>query len=256
MTFTVEKFEFFLVILARITAFIYTAPFFSVNSVPQRVKVGFSAVLSYLIFTILPYEPLQAEGNLDYLFLVAWNVIAGLIMGLFANISNYILSFAGQVIDMQIGFSMAMEFDPSTRMTSSLSANIYNNAVMLVMLVSRLHYLILEAICDSYQVIPIQGVILNPLIFRLMLEYIVDFCVIGFRIALPVFAAILIANTILAILAKVAPQMNMFVIGMQLKVLIGLAVLALMTLRLDAVSDAIFNEMFRMMKEAVRFLHG
>lgn len=255
MTFTVEQFEFYLMILARISAFVYAAPFFSIGSVPQRVKIGLSAALSYLVFTLLPYEPLTYSGNLGFLIMAAMNAIAGVVMGMFANISTHILSFSGQVIDMQIGFSMATEYDPSTKSTVSITSNIYNYAVMLILLVTRLHYYIIEAIMDSFQIIPIANVTLRPEIYKLMLQFVIDFCIIGFRIALPVFAAILIVNTVLAILAKVAPQMNMFVIGMQLKVLIGLAVLAIMTLRLDAVSDAIFDEMFKMMKGTIPYLH-
>ena len=138
MTFTVEQFEFFLMIMARISAFIYTAPFFSIGSVPQRVKIGLSAVLSYLVFTLLSYQPLQYEGAIGFLMMVATNTIAGLVMGFFANICTYILSFTGQVVDMQIGFSMATEYDPTTRMTVSLTSNIFNYAVMLILLVTRL----------------------------------------------------------------------------------------------------------------------
>ena len=255
MTFTVEQFEFFLMIMARISAFIYTAPFFSIGSVPQRVKIGLSAVLSYLVFTLLSYQPLQYEGAIGFLMMVATNTIAGLVMCFFANICTYILSFTGQVVDMQIGFSMATEYDPTTRMTVSLTSNIFNYAVMLILLVTRLNYYIISALTDSFQVIPLDGAVLRPEIYKLALQFIIDFCFIGFRIALPVFAAILIVNTVLAILAKVAPQMNMFVIGIQLKVLIGLAVLAVVTLRLDAISDAIFDEMYKMLKSTIPYLH-
>lgn len=56
MTFTLEQFEFYLVILARISAFVYAAPFFSMSTVPQRIKIGLSAVLAYLVFTISAYQ--------------------------------------------------------------------------------------------------------------------------------------------------------------------------------------------------------
>ena len=255
MTFTLEQFEFYLVILARISAFVYAAPFFSMNTVPQRIKIGLSAVLAYLVFTISTYQPLVYSGSLGYLFLVAENVLVGVVLGLFSNICTFILSFAGQIMDMQIGFSMATEYDPATKSTVSLTSNIYNYAVLLVMLVSRLHYYIVDAIVDSFELIPLDGVSLNTEIYKLMVQSIVDFCVVGFRIALPVFAAIMIANTVLAILAKVAPQMNMFVIGIQLKVLIGLAVLVVITGQLDSIADFIFDQMFDMLKKASVYLH-
>ena len=249
MTFTLEQFEFYLVILARISAFVYAAPFFSMSTVPQRIKIGLSAVLAYLVFTISAYQPL------GYLILVAENVIAGVVLGLFANICTFILSFAGQIMDMQIGFSMATEFDPATRNTVSLTSNIYNYAVLLIMFVSRLHYYIIEAIVDSFELIPVGGVVLNTEIYKLMLQFVTDFCVIGFRIALPVFAALMIVNAVLAILAKVAPQMNMFVIGIQLKVLIGLVVLVVITAQLDSIADFIFDQMLDMLKKASTYLH-
>lgn len=254
MTFTIEQFEFFLMILVRITTFIYTAPFFSMNSVPQRVKVGLSAALAYLVFTMLPYEPLAYTGSLGFAFIMVKEAVAGLVMGMFANICLHIISFSGQIIDMEIGFSMATEYDPTTRTTVSLTSNLFNYAVMLIMLVTRLHYYILSALIDSFQVIPVGGAVLNPQIYKLMLSFIVDFCVIGFRIALPVFAALMIVNTVLAILVKVAPQMNMFVIGMQLKVLIGLLVLAVMVLQLDSISDFIFDKMMDMLRSAIQYL--
>ena len=137
----------------------------------------------------------------------------------------------------------------------SLTSNIYNYAVLLIMFVSRLHYYIIEAIVDSFELIPVGGVVLNTEIYKLMLQFVTDFCVIGFRIALPVFAALMIVNAVLAILAKVAPQMNMFVIGIQLKVLIGLVVLVVITAQLDSIADFIFDQMLDMLKKASTYLH-
>lgn len=252
---SIGQIEFFLAILVRITTFVYTAPFFSIGSVPQRVKVGLSILIAYIVFTAQVYEPLTYIGSLGYALLIAKEAIAGLVMGLFANIANYILSFSGQMMDMEIGFSMANEYDPATRTTVSISSNLLNYAVILVMLVSRLHFYIIDALVDSFQLIPVGGVKLNPDIYQLMLRYILDFCIIGFRIALPVFATLMIVNTVLAILVRVAPQMNMFVIGMQLKVFIGLAVMFVIILNLDSISDFIFSEMMSMLKSVVEYLH-
>ena len=88
-----------------------------------------------------------------------------------------------------------------------------------------------------------------------MLKFITDYFIIGFRIVLPVFAAILVVNTILAILAKIAPQMNMFVIGMQLKIFVGLFVMILIIEMVPSVADFIFNEMLTLLKSSLEFLH-
>ena len=79
---------------------------------------------------------------------------------------------------------------------------------------------------------------------------------IGFRIVLPIFASMLVVNSILAILAKVAPQMSMFVIGLQLKVFVGLVVLVLMVMMITGVTDLIFREMISMIRDTLPYLGG
>ena len=86
-----------------------------------------------------------------------------------------------------------------------------------------------------------------------MLKFMYDYVVIGFRICLPVFIVILLLNVILGILAKVSPHLNMFSVGMQIKILVGLAVIFLTSSMLPGAADFIFTEMKRMM---VAFVEG
>ena len=91
---------------------------------------------------------------------------------------------------------------------------------------------------------------------EVMKRFVVDYFVLGFRIVVPIFASLLVVNTILAILARVAPQMNMFVIGLQLKVFVGLVVLVLMFMLITGVADLIFQEMMSILRETIPYLGG
>ncbi len=253
MTFTLHDFEVFLLILVRITAFIYVAPFFSLRNVPQKVKVGFSLFFTLLLFQSVPGQ-FQYNGVIDYAALVISELMVGLIIGFFTNISYYILSFAGNVIDMEIGFSMVNQFDPLSNIQTTITSNYYTYVVMLMMLVTNLHHYIILAVVDTFKVIPLGGAVFSPNLYLLMINFIKEYFIIGFRIVLPVFAAMLIVNSILAILAKIAPQMNMFVIGLQLKVLVGLVILFLLAGFTSTVSGFIFEEMITMMKSAIEAL--
>lgn len=250
---TLKQLEFFFVILVRSGGFIFTAPFFNIRNVPRILKTGFMMALSIVLFSALPYEPLQYTGVIGFAMIVAEEMLAGLILGFFANICYQILAFAGQMMDMEIGFSMVNEFDPITSSQVTVTSNMYSYAVMLMLMVTYMHHYLLKAFIDSYAVVPIGGVNISPQIYTVMLKFIGDYFVIGFRIILPIFAAMLVVNTILAILAKVAPQMNMFVVGIQLKVLVGLVVLLVMIEMLPAVSDFIFDEMMEVLREAIMF---
>lgn len=252
--FTIDNFDIFLLILVRITAFIYVAPFFNLRDVPQKVKVGFSLFFSIILFQVVPAETIQYQTTFGYACLVINEALLGVIIGFFTNIGYYILSFSGQMMDMEIGFSMVNEFNPVSNIQTTITSNYYSYLVLLVMLLTNLHHYIIIALADTFKVIPIGKVIIKPEIYLLMVNFIKDYFIIGFRIVLPTFAATLLLNSILAILAKIAPQMNMFVIGLQLKVLVGLSVLFLITGLIPYVSELIFNEMFDMMKSAINAL--
>ena len=252
--FTLQQLEFFLIILVRISGFVFTAPFFSLKNSPRTTKIGLTLLLSLILFNITPYEPLEYMGVVGYAVVAAENLVAGLLLGFLANVSYQIISLAGHMIDMEIGFSMVNEFDPVTSSQVTVSGTFYEYSVMLILMITYLHHYLIDALIDSFTVVPVGGVVINPLIYNVGLRYIVDFFVIAFRIVLPVFAALLIVNAILAIMAKVAPQMNMFVIGMQLKVLVGFAVMLVVVQLIPTVGEMIFDEMFELMRMAVSYL--
>ena len=253
MMFTLEMLEFFLIILIRISGFVYTAPFFSLKNTPRMLKTGFSVGLAIIIFMTVPYEPLQYSGVVGYAILIVEEALAGIILGFLANVCYQVLGFAGQLIDTEIGLSMVNEFDPVTSSQVTISGTFYEYGVMLILMVTYMHHYLLEALVDSFKLIPVGGLTINPLIYNVAVKYILDYFVLAFRIVLPVFAAMLIVNTILAIMAKVAPQMNMFVIGIQLKVLVGLAVMLIVIELLPGVAGFLSDEMMELMRLAVSY---
>ena len=253
-TFTVENLEFYLLVLARISAFIFSAPVFSQKNIPRRIKVLFSVVLAFVVFTSLDYKEVEYNGVIDFGILIVTEVVAGLILGFVANICVMILTFAGNLVDMEIGFSMAQEMNNVNNVTSTITGNYYTYMVMLVMLVSDMHLYILKAIVDSFNIIELGKVSIGMDIYVVLLKFLVEYFIIAFRIILPIFTAMLITNTVLGILAKAAPQMNMFVVGMQLKVVIGLAVLFFTASTIGNVTNFIFEEMKVMMKSAIVYL--
>ena len=254
MTFTVEHLELILAIAMRIAGFVLAAPFYGIGNVPQRVKILLTFAVTIITYFVLPQEPLQYNGVIGYAALIISEAIAGLILGLFANLAMYILSFAGQIADMEIGFSMVTTMDPSNQMQVTVTSNILTYAVTLIMVVSNLHLYILRAVIDSFLLIPVGSVKLSPGLYQGYLGFLLNYMVIAFRIILPVFAALLVVNAILAILAKAAPQLNMFVVGFQLKIFVGLSVLTLMMLFLPSISELIFDEMMTMIKTAAAYL--
>ena len=246
--FTLKDFEYFFLILVRISTFIVVAPYFSMSHVPRKVKTGLALAIAVLLWFVIPRETLEYATVIDYAIIVMKEAIVGLLIGFSASICNYIILFAGRIIDMDMGFAMVNIFDPVTKDQVSVSGNLYNYLIMLCLLCSGMHTYILRALIDSYELIPINKAVFNVNgIYQGMLEFLGDYVVIGFRICLPIFMALMVLNVVLGVLAKVAPQMNMFVVGMQLKILAGLVVMFVTVYLLPSISNFILNETKKML---------
>lgn len=248
--------EHFLLILVRIASFLVTAPIFSMASTtPRTVKIGFAAALSFLVFSMVPSEEIVYENMWQYMTVIIEEVAVGVIIGFMANICLNILHFAGKIIDTEIGFAMVTQFDPTTRDQVTITGTLYTYFVMLLMLVTNMYQYVVRAVIDSYELVPVGGVEFHASrMLNLILQYVTDCFVIGFRIVLPFFTVALLLNVILGILAKIAPQMNMFVIGMQLKVLVGLVVMVMTAALLPSVANFILNEIKTMVVAAIQAL--
>ena len=238
-----DQFEIFILILMRMASFVYTAPFFNTSGTPQKTKVGFSVFLSILVYSLQGSDvSVSYNGVIGYAALVLEEVAVGLLLGAVTSFCTQIILFSGKIIDMDTGISMAQIYDPTTRMQVGIMGNFYYYMLMLLLILSGMHRFLIEAIVETYNVIPIGGVKFGAGLYTTVIQFMSDYFVIGFRIALPVFATMLLLNCILAILARIAPQMNMFVVGMQLKIFVGIFVIFFTISMLPAVSNIIFEE--------------
>lgn len=244
--------EVFLLILVRIASFVYTAPFFNMTGIPQRTKIGLAFFISVIIFTIIPDRTLVYTGVLDYAILIVKESVVGLLLGFVATVCVQTITFAGHVIDVNIGLSMANTFDPTLKEQVSVSGTLYYYGVFLLMMISGLYQFLISAIVETYTIIPIGSVTINTTLYNSFIELISDYFILGFRIALPIFVSLMLLNAILGILAKVASQLNMFAVGIQMKLLLGLAVMFITISLMPSISTAVLN----MIKTAVKSIAG
>lgn len=253
--FTYSDLQHFLLILMRVASFVFVAPFFNGNNqTPRRVKAGFSVMLAILLFGMVEKQELTFDTEIEYAIIVMKETICGLLIGLGAHLCTAVAVLAGYIVDIETGMSMAQVFDVNTRQQVSISSGIYNYSFLLIMVISGVYKYLLGALVDSFTLIPIGAQVFHTeKLVGQIIAFMGQYMSIGFRVALPIFCCILILNSVLGILAKVAPQMNMFAVGMQLKVLTGLSLLYISTFTLPKISEFIFTEMRRMI---VGFVEG
>ena len=248
-SFSIYDLEYFLLILARVSCFVFICPFFSMQNTPRRVRTALSIFISMLLYqAVTPAEAVVTGSVIEYAIVVIKESIAGLLIGFSVNICATVFNFAGGIADMETGLRMVTLMDPATREQLSITGGIYNYTFSMILIASGMYRYLLGALADTYELIPVNYVNFNMQgLYETILVFLADYIMIGFRIILPIFATMMLLNAILGVMAKVSPQMNMFAVGIQLKVLTGLTILFLTVGMMPAACDMVFNEMKKMM---------
>ncbi len=253
-TFTYADLEYFLLILVRISCFIFIAPFFGISNVPRRVKIGLSIFIAYLVFQATDHNEVVYNSLLGYAVIVMKEALTGFLIGWGAQLCTTITAFAGSIADMEIGISMVSLMDPTTREQATFSGVYYQYLFTLFLIITGMYRYLLQALIDTFTLIPVNGAVFKTeALLESVIMFLTDYITIGFRIILPIFCTMLLLNVILGVLAKVSPQLNMFAVGMQLKILVGLGIMFLTVRMLPGAADFVFTEMKRMI---VSFVEG
>lgn len=254
ITFTYADLEYFLLVLVRITCFIYVAPFFSMSNTPRTIRIGFSIFLSYLVYMGVDRNEVVYNTLLGYAVIVMKEALTGFLIGWGAQICTTVTSLAGSIADMEIGISMVSLMDPTTRQQATFTGVFYQYIFTLFLMITGMYQYLLRALIDSFTLVPVNGAVFrSESLVESVISFMGNYLVMGFRIILPIFCTMILLNCILGILAKVSPQLNMFAVGMQLKVLVGLGILFLTVRMLPSAADYIFEGMKTMI---VSFVEG
>ncbi|MBQ7359686.1 MAG: flagellar biosynthetic protein FliR [Lachnospiraceae bacterium] len=255
LSFSFYDLEYFLLVFVRISCFVFAAPFFSMNNTPAQVRVAISFFTSILLYsTLSPADAVVYDTVMEYAVIVAKEAITGFLLGFGCSICSAIVNFAGSIADMETGLSMTTLMDPATKSSISITGAYYQYVMMMLLIATGMYRYLLGALADSFVLIPVNGAVFaTDQLLSSMVNFMTQYLVIGFRICLPIFCTMLLLNAILGIMAKVSPQMNMFAVGIQLKVLVGLAILFFTVAMLPDATSMIFTEMKRM---TVSFVEG
>lgn len=254
-SFSLHDLEYFLLIFTRVTCFVFIAPFFGMNDTPARIRIGISFFVSMLLYQVLtPAPAVIFDTVMEYALIVIKEALTGFLVGFGANICMAVVNFAGAVADMETGLSMVTLLDPATRENTSITGVLYQYVFMLMLIASGMYRYLLGALADTFSLIPVNGAVFrSESLLNSMVQFMSDYIIIGFRIILPIFCTILLLNAVLGVMAKVSPQMNMFAIGIQIKILTGLTIIFLTVGMLPGAADFLYREMKKMM---VSFIGG
>ncbi len=211
--------------LARLSGIFSFNPIFSRNNVPTYVKAGMTFILAVVMTVGGGIEYTLPTGLFPFLFDLGKELLVGAVLGFFVNIMLQVFSLAGEVVDMQIGLSMARSYDP-TFGNAGLMTQLYSYWFMLYFFAVGGHLSYIELFSISYETIPIGFDNFNINVGYLLVQYFQTVLTLGLKLAMPVIAAAIVTEFCVGVMMKAVPTIHVFVINIQLKLLVGFVVLA------------------------------
>lgn len=209
----------------RVMALMYSGPVFSSMGIDGMVRVVLSAIVA-LSMTMV-YSGNQPPLTIDAGMLAVTalkEVMVGSLLGYTANLMMQAARFAGGLVDTEVGFQTALMFDPNAGVPT-LVGEIYALVMTMLLFAVNGHHFILEAVFASARIVPVDGFLMGSSAVDTLIRLTSSTLIIGLKIASPVIVAIFLTNVSLALLSRVAPQMNIFTLSMHLKIIVGILAL-------------------------------
>lgn len=237
-----------LMILARILGIFSFNPILSRGNVPGRVRAGLSLLITYVVAMTIDVGDLDIGDTAgEYVLCILRELAVGLILGFVCDMFVYLIFFAGEIMDSQAGLGMAKIFDPSSRMQMSLYGSYIGYMFYLYFFVTNAHMTLIRIFVDSFELIPLCSWEISPQFGWTAVEMFSKVVVLMVQLAMPIMAAELIVEFSVGIMMKAVPQIQIMAVNIQLKVLVGFAVLFAIT---PAMSEFILKYMDNMMETA------
>lgn len=228
LTFGAAKLQMFLLVLLRASGLFLVAPILSNKTVSVPVRVAVAAVLSLLIASTIDPATVPVAGSLvELAALAARETLVGGVIGLWFALIFYAVQSAGAIIGYQIGFAIANFLDPVTQNQVSIMGEFWFLIASMVFLAINGHHLIIQAFYDSFELIPAGQAALNGGAGELLIQYSGYVFVLAVKLAAPVIVCLFLTDVALGTVSKMMPTMNVFIMGIPIKVGMGLLVLGL-----------------------------
>ena len=229
----------FLLMLVRVSGIFLISPFFGSMNISIYFRVGTALAITILLFPVVdglgtPYVP---ENVIMFGVTALGELFIGWLIGFVAYISFAAITMAGKVMDMQVGFAIVNVVDPTSGQQIPLIGSFLYNLAIIV-----------------FRVVPIAGMEGNLSLAMLIANFTGTIFLTGMKIAMPITFAILLTNVGLGILSRTMPQMNIFVVGIPMQLMIGITVLSMIIPFYVLFLDVLFNEMYGNISLAIRAL--
>jgi flagellar biosynthesis protein FliR len=250
---TTPQFEGMVLIFVRITAMFFIFPVFSSPQVPHQVRLGLSALIAFVVYHAIPIPHLDVNP-FELIVGALAQALVGVIIGFASSLVFNGISFAGELIDIQIGFAIANVINPTTQQNITIIGELQLALATLIFVATDSYAFLIQGVAGSFQLVPLPYINLDPAVAGNLALFFSQSFLIVFKLAAPVVVALFLTNIALAFMARVAPQMNVFVVGLPIQIAVGLTMMIIALPLMANVAPELFQNMAYQMDTVMRGL--
>lgn len=213
--------DIWLMIFCRILFALVFLPIITESKLPPLLQGGISAILATIVFFTIDIPPIQYTQTLiGYGMVLIKEIVIGLIIGFSVLIFFQVYYFVGNLLSTQGGIGMSTILDPVNGTQMPILGKFYYLGFCTIFVMSGGFHWFINSLVETFTYIPLGKGILRPELIYVVVEAVALFWEMSFKLASPIIAVIFIIDCGLGILARTVPQMNMFVIGLPLKMIV------------------------------------
>jgi flagellar biosynthetic protein FliR len=216
-------FDRYLLVLVRVTGFLGATPFFGSRVIPSQLKLALGLALAFFLLPLAKAAPgVTPDLAGRYVLAVAGEMLLGFAMGYAVTLTIAALQLAGQLIDVSIGFSLVNVLDPLLAEQVPVMGQFQYTLFIVLFLAIDGHHHLLQALARTFDLVPLGAFRYFPELAGVLVQGFGAAFLLGFKVSLPVVAALFLTDVALGLVARAVPQMNVFVIGFPAKIAVGL----------------------------------
>ena len=240
----------FSMIAMRMTGLIFMNPIFGRRNIPNNAKAGMVLVFTFLVYSTLEEPELSYEFSSSFLY----GFLVGYVLGYVMELFFFVITYAGSIIDFHMGLSMSQVYDPQTNAQIAMSGNLYQIFYTLIFFAVDGHLVLIRTLLNSGDLVPYGQVAFTQGLALAVLDLFRNCVVLAVRFAFPIIGIEFLVEIAVGIMMKVAPQVNVFVINIQIKIAIGFLTLLLLVSPMKSWLEDLIHQMLMAMQEILTLL--
>lgn len=233
---------------------IFFNPLLNRRNIPTQFRIGLVLALTVLITPTVPIAAVEELSGFALFLAMVKELFAGFCFGFLFQAYYYMLFVAGDIIDTGFGLSMAKAFDPATNIQVSLTGNLFQLVFTVYFFVTDCHLIFIKLINSTFDIVGIGGFTFGADVGRFICTQFVSAFGLIMHLAIPFIAASFVLEIAMGVLMKLIPQINVFSIHFQFKIILGLGLLFLFAVPVTDFIQSYLNEVFVQMQNLLKVL--